>query len=85
MRDTAGEVMRTHGHVNIGRPAKTYIHQLCMDTGCSLEDLLRAMDDRERGRERERGGGIDSVRELRAISSTMITTYLVCWKFIEAS
>ena len=29
----------THGRANVGRPAKTYLHQLCADTGCSLEEL----------------------------------------------
>ena len=34
--------------------ANTYIHQLCVDTGCRLEELPRAVADRERERERER-------------------------------
>ena len=29
----------THGCPCVGRPAITCIHQLCADTGCSLEDL----------------------------------------------
>ena len=37
----------SHGWAKAGRPARTYIQQLCADTGCSLEDLLEAMDDRE--------------------------------------
>ena len=37
----------SHGRVKAGQPAKTYIQQLCADTGCSLEDLLEAMDDIE--------------------------------------
>ena len=32
-----------HGHNSVGRPAKTYIYQLWVDTGCSLADLSRAM------------------------------------------
>ena len=28
----------THGRAKAGRPARTYIQQLCEDTGCSLED-----------------------------------------------
>ena len=36
------------------RPARTYIQQLCEDTGCSLEDLPEAMNDREKWRERVR-------------------------------
>ena len=38
-----------------GRLARTYIQQLCEDTGCSPEDLPKAMNDRVRG---ERGSGI---------------------------
>ena len=37
----------THGHTSVGRPAKTYIHQLCADTGCHLEDLPREMANRD--------------------------------------
>ena len=36
-----------HGRAKAGRPARTYIRQLCTDTGCSPEDLPEAMDDRE--------------------------------------
>ena len=46
----------------VGRPARTYIQQLCEDTGCSPEDLLEAMNDREKWRER--------VRDIRATSTT---------------
>ena len=45
-----------------GRPARTYIQQLCVDTGCSPEDLLEAMDDREEWLER--------VRDIRADGPT---------------
>ena len=38
----------THGRAKAGRPARTYIQQLCDDTGCSLEDLPEAMNDREK-------------------------------------
>ena len=38
-----------------GRPTRTYIQQLCEDTGCSPEDLPDAMNDREKWRERVRG------------------------------
>ena len=33
----------THGRAKAGRPARTYIQQLCEDTGCSPEDLPEAM------------------------------------------
>ena len=42
----------THGREKAGRPARTYIQQLCEDTGCCPEDLPRAMNDREEWRER---------------------------------
>ena len=34
----------TYGQARFGRPARNYLHQLCVDTGCSLKDLSRAMD-----------------------------------------
>ena len=44
----------THGRAKAGRPARTYIQQLCEDTGYCPEDLPRAMNDREEWRERVR-------------------------------
>ena len=52
----------THGRAKAGRPARTYIQQLCEDTGCCPEDLPEAMNDREKWRER--------VRDIRATSTT---------------
>ena len=51
----------THGRAKAGRPARTYIQQLCEDTGCCPEDLPRAMNDCEEWRER--------VRDIRATSA----------------
>ena len=51
----------THGRAKAGRPARTYIQQLCEDTGCCPVDLPRAMNDREEWRER--------VRNIRATSA----------------
>ena len=48
----------TYGRAKAGWPARTYIQQLCKDTGCSPEDLPEAMNDREKWRER--------VRDIRA-------------------
>ena len=48
----------TYGRAKAGRPARTFIQQLCEDTGCSPEDLPEAMNDREKWRER--------VRDIRA-------------------
>ena len=48
----------TYGREKAGRPARTYIQQLCEDTGCTPEDLPEAMEGGERWRER--------VRDIRA-------------------
>ena len=37
----------SHGRAKIEQPARTYIQQICDDTGWSLEDLLGAMADRD--------------------------------------
>ena len=42
----------TYGRAKTGWPARTYIQQLCEDTGCSPEDLPKAMNDKEKWRER---------------------------------
>ena len=44
----------TYGHTKAGWPARTYLQQLCKDTGCSPEDLPEAMNDREEWQERVR-------------------------------
>ena len=44
----------TYGRAKAGRPARTYIQQLCEYTGCNPEDLPEAMNDREKWRERVR-------------------------------
>ena len=54
----------TYGRAKAGWPARTYIQQLCEDTGCSPEDLPEAMNDREEWRER--------VRDIRAGGTTMM-------------
>ena len=42
----------SHDRAKAGRPACTYIQQLCEDTGCNPEDLPEAMNNREEWRER---------------------------------
>ena len=53
MLGTAGEVQdklvsdvllwtSTHGYISVGRPAKTYIHQLCAYTEYHLEDFTKS-------------------------------------------
>ena len=39
--------MDAHGRAKVGRLVITYLRQHCADTGCNLEDLPGAMDDRE--------------------------------------
>ena len=41
----------TYGQAKAGRPARTYIQQLCEDTGCNPEDLPEVMNDRKKWRE----------------------------------
>ena len=45
----------SHGRTKAGQPARTYIQQLCADTGCSPEDLPERWTI---GRSGERGSGI---------------------------
>ena len=52
----------TYGCARVGRPARTYIQQLCEDTGCNPEDLPETVNDREKWRER--------VRDIRAGGAT---------------
>ena len=52
----------SHGRATVVRPARTYLKQLCVDTGCSPEDLPEEMDDWEVWRQR--------VRDIRADSAT---------------
>ena len=65
----------THGRAKAERPARTYIQQLCEDTGCSPEDLPEAMNDREKWRER--------VRDIRATSTTWWWWWW-WWFFLES-
>ena len=51
-------------------PARTYIQQLCEDTGCSPEELPEVMNDREGWRER--------VRDIRAAWQDDIYIYMFC-------
>ena len=52
----------TYGRAKAGRPTRTYIQQLCEDTGYSSEDLTEAMNDWEKWRER--------VRDIRTSGTT---------------
>ena len=52
----------TYGWAKAGRPARTYIRQLCEDTGCIPENLPEVRNDREKWRER--------FRDIRVSSTT---------------
>ena len=60
----------SYGRAKAGRPARTYIQQLCKDTECSPEDLPEAMNDREKWRER--------VKDIRASGTTWWWWWCVC-------
>ena len=62
----------TYCRAKAGRPARTYIQQLCEDRGCSLEDQPEAINDREKWRER--------VRDIRAGGMTW-WWWLLWWVF----
>ena len=55
-------VQWTYGRAKAGRPARTYIQQLSEDTGCSPEDLSKAMNDKE--------GWLGRVRDIYSDGST---------------
>ena len=62
----------TNGQAKAGWPARTYIQQLCEDTGCNPEDLPKAMKDREKWRER--------VRDIHAGGTTWWWWYIYTYK-----
>ena len=80
----------TYGRAKAGWPARTYIQQLCEDTGCSPEDQPEAMNDREELQERVRNIRADSATWwwwwwLHPIFCTFwVTYYLALWDHIHA-
>ena len=63
----------SHRHASFGRPTRTYLHQLSVDTGYTLEDLPGAMDDRDRL--------IDRVREIFTVSVTWWWWYICIYVY----
>ena len=64
MDELVSDVLRwipSQGRAKAVRPPRTYIQQLCADTGCSPEDQPKAMDDGEGWRERVRNIRADRV------------------------
>ena len=58
----------THWWATVGWPARNYLHQLCADTGWSLEDVSEAKNNRDRWRER--------VKKIHAGSATWWWWYI---------
>ena len=58
----------SHGRAKAGRPGRSYIQQLCADTGCNPEELTEAMDDID--------GWWDRVRDVRADGATWWWWYI---------
>ena len=52
----------SYGRAKAEQPTRTYIQQLCANTGYSLEDLLGAMDNRDEWPERGSGRSVLAVR-----------------------
>ena len=63
-----------YGQAKAGRPALTYIQQLCEDTGCSPEDLLGAINDRENWWEK--------ARDIRASGTTWWYIYIYIYIYV---
>ena len=72
----------THGRAKAGRPARTYIQQLCEHTGCSPEDLPEAMNDRKSG-ERWSGISVLPARHDDDDDDEDLTIPVSCFKFIH--
>ena len=73
----------SHGRAKARRPARTYVQQLCEDTGCCPEDLLKAMNDRERWRERVRDNPcwwhdkMMMMKDIKKLEFKILVEYLV--------
>ena len=65
----------TYGQAKAGQPARTYIQHLCEDTGCSLEDLPEAMNDRDKWWE--------GVWDIRASGMTWCWWYIYIYIYIS--
>ena len=65
----------TYSRAKAGWLARTYIQQLCEDTGCNPEDLPEAMNHREKWRER--------VRDIRASCTTWWWWWWKKWSIVN--
>ena len=71
----------THGRAKAGRPARTYIQQLCEDTGCCPEDLPEAMNDREKwqGKVAREGQGYPRYQHDMMMMIYITDYFWECW------
>ena len=67
----------SHGCAIVGQSARTCLQQLCADTGCSLEGLPGAMDDRDGWR--ELGKFVSSATLIITFVAELVFRYLVIW------
>ena len=76
----------THGHTSVGWPAKSYIHQLCTDTVCCIEDLRRVMANRDRLWEKVKeicaDGTFDDENDNAAYISIEVQAYVYKYAYI---
>ena len=78
-----------YGQSKAGRPARTFIQQLCDDTGCNPEDLPKAMNDRETWRDRGSGISVLAARHdddddnLQSTSRPIIILQIGKFSFIQ--
>ena len=74
----------SHGRTKFGRITRTYIQQLCANTGCRLEDITRAMDEwRERVRETRHDNHDELFALERKTSNKMCPNYLIKYSPVD--
>ena len=73
----------TYGQAKAGRPARTYIQELCEGTGCNSEDLSKRMNNREKWRDVLGFYGISTIAGY-LMPNTVFTYILNKW-FVNTS
>ena len=64
----------SHRRANVRWLAETYLRQLCVNTGCSLEDLSEVMENRNEWQER--------VRVIH-VSGMLVLWYMYIWLWLK--
>ena len=73
-----------HIDTSVGWQVKTYLHQLCADIGCRLEDLPRAMNDKDRWRMWVKGIYASSMTMMIYACFVCVYMYKTCACFFSA-